>query len=287
MPRKSLTLRDYARRIDRVVAWLAAHPGREPRLEELAAIAAFSPCHFHRIYRLLTGETPAETMARQRLQLAAASLLKTRQGIAGIAAQAGYGSVAAFTRAFRATYGLPPAAYRRRGGLTPFLRPITTPMTETMMFEVTQRDLPPLRLAALPHQGPYDRIGERFDALTALGTGHALLGPETEWFGLYYDDPHSVKPAELRSAAGFTLPPGAEPPAPATLLTLPAQRVAVLRFQGPYAELEGAYTWLYRDWLPQSGEEPADAPCLERYLNDCRSLPPAEWLTEILLPLQR
>ena len=35
------------------------------------------------------------------------------------------------------------------------------------------------------------------------------------------------------------------------------------------------------------GEEPADAPCLELYLNDCRSLPPAEWLTEILLPLQR
>ena len=42
---------------------------------------------------------------------------------------------------------------------------------------------------------------------------------------------------------------------------------------------------LYGTWLPGSGEEPADAPAMEDYLNDCRTLPPAAWLTEILLPL--
>jgi AraC family transcriptional regulator len=62
--------------------------------------------------------------------------------------------------------------------------------------------------------------------------------------------------------------------------------VAVLVFKGPYAELEAAYTWLYRDWLPNSGEEPADQPPREDYLNDPKALPPAEWLTAVMIPLK-
>lgn len=287
MPNKPPTLRDYAGRVARVMAWLADHPGREPALEELAAIAAFSPCHFHRIYRLLAGETPAESLARARLQRAATALLQGPAPVAAVARQAGYGSAAALTRAFRAAYGLPPATYRRQGGIAAFRPPShPTVQTETSMFEVTLRQQPPLHLAVLPHRGPYASIGERFATLGALAAGHGMEGPETGWFGLYHDDPETVPPALLRSAAGFTLAPGATPPAPATLHHVPATRVAALRFRGPYAELEPAYAWLYRDWLPGSGEEPADLPVMEQYLNDCRALPPAEWLTDILIPLK-
>jgi AraC family transcriptional regulator len=60
----------------------------------------------------------------------------------------------------------------------------------------------------------------------------------------------------------------------------------VLVFRGPYAELERAYSWLYRDWLPASGEEPADQPAREDYLNDPKTTPPAEWLTAVMLPLR-
>lgn len=48
-------------------------------------------------------------------------------------------------------------------------------------------------------------------------------------------------------------------------LSLPLLRCARLRFQGPYSELEGAYDRLYGEWLPASGEEPADQPALEHY----------------------
>lgn len=43
---------------------------------------------------------------------------------------------------------------------------------------------------------------------------------------------------------------------------------------GPYAELGRPYTWLYGTWLAQSGEEAADAPCVEEYLNDARTSHP-------------
>lgn len=285
MPLKPPTLLDYDRRIARAMEWLAANPDREPSLEALAAAAAFSPCHFHRIYRALAGETPAATLARMRLQRAAADLLRTALPISRLARQAGYGSEAAFNRAFRVAHGLPPAAYRRQGGIGQRIRP--QPTEETTMFDVTLGAMPALRLAVTRHTGPYMEVGRAFERMESWGQARGLLGPETRFFGLYYDDPHSVPAAQLRADAGFTVAPdvaveGEEP----RILELPATEAASIVFQGPYAELEPAYNWLYREWLPKSGREPADLPAMENYLNDCRALPPTEWLTRIILPLK-
>ncbi len=283
---KPSTRLDYGRRIARAMALLAADPARSPTLDELAGAAAFSPFHFHRIYRELTGETPAETLTRLRLSQAAVLLVRDGLPVAAVAARSGYGSAAAFTRAFRAAYGIPPAAYRARGGIGAPLPAPTPGPEETAMFDVTIRAEPALRLAVLAHRGAYGAIGAAFDRLSAWAAARGLVGEETRFIALYHDDPMTVPEAELRSEAGLTVPPGVEGSEGVRILDLPPTRCAVLMFQGPYAELEPIYTWLYRDWLPASGEEPADQPPREEYLNDPRSLPPAEWLTAIMLPLQ-
>lgn len=286
MTLKTTTRLDYGRRIARAMALIAADPARARTLEELAAAAAFSQFHFHRIYRELTGETPAETQTRERLSRAAALLLREDAPVASIARRSGYGSAAAFTRAFGAAYGMPPAAYRAAGGIgAPRARPTPTEEAWTMP-EITLRDEPALRVAALAHRGAYTEMGAAFDRLMAWASARNLLTAETRFIGLYHNDPTTVPEAELRSDACLTVPPGVEGGDGVRILDLPATRVAVLAFQGPYAELESAYTRLYRDWLPTSGEEPADMPCREDYLNDCRTLPPTEWLTEVLLPLK-
>lgn len=284
MAAKLLTRQDYGRRIARAIALIAADPARAPGLDELAAAAAFSPFHFHRIYREITGETPAETVARERLSRAAALLARESLPIATVARRCGYGSAAAFTRAFRAAYGVPPAAYRDSGGIGQRLA-LPRP-EETEMFDITIRTEPPLRLASVAHRGAYTGIGTAFDRLKAWARARGLEGPETRWIALYHDDPSSVAERDLRAEAGITVPEGVEVSEGVTLQMLPATRLAVLTFRGPYAELERAYRWLYRDWLPGSGEEPADQPAREEYLNDCRNLPPAEWLTAVMLPLR-
>jgi len=286
MPVKTATLQDYGRRVARAMAHLARNLDRTPPLEELAEVAAFSPYHFHRVYREIAGETPAETLTRARLSRAAHELLRSALPIGRIARRAGYGSAAAFTRAFRAAHGIPPGAYRARGGIGAVARP-PGPMQESpAMHFVIIRDEPALRLAVIPHRGPYAGIGAAFDRLVAWSGGRGLIEEKTRFIALYIDDPVSVPEAALRSEAGITVPPGTAGEGAVSIRELPTSRVAVLRFQGPYAELEGAYTWFYGNWLPASGEEPADAPVMEDYLNDCRTLPRAEWLTEIMLPLR-
>lgn len=278
---KTDTLLAYGTRIARAMALLAADPARSPRLEELAEAAAFSPYHFHRVYRLLAGETPAETLSRLRLSRAAADLLKTSLPLERVARRAGFGSVPAFARAFRSAYGIPPGAYRGAGGIG-FAIPEEDPMSPIRIEE-----LPALRLATLPHRGAFEAIGGAFDRLMAWAGARGLIGPETRFIALYLDDPTSMPEAQLRSEAAITIGPEVVPEGEVGLREVPALRVAVLRHQGPYAELEAAYDQLYGAWLPGSGEEPADYPVMEEYLNDCRSLPPAEWLTDILLPIRR
>ena len=48
---------EYARRVNRVVDHVREHLAEELSLAVLARLAAFSPFHFHRIFRAVTGET--------------------------------------------------------------------------------------------------------------------------------------------------------------------------------------------------------------------------------------
>jgi AraC-like DNA-binding protein len=66
-------------------------------------------------------EPPMAYLTRWRLQLAAQALTNTPRGVAEIAADVGYESEAAFNRAFKRVFGLPPARYRRehRGNASP------------------------------------------------------------------------------------------------------------------------------------------------------------------------
>lgn len=57
-------------------------------------------------------EPPMTYLTRWRLQLAARSLTSTPRGVADIAAEVGYESEAAFSRAFKREFGQPPSQYR-------------------------------------------------------------------------------------------------------------------------------------------------------------------------------
>jgi AraC-like DNA-binding protein len=58
-------------------------------------------------------EAPMTYLTRWRLQLASRYLTRTSKGVADIAAEVGYESEAAFNRAFKRAFAVPPARFRR------------------------------------------------------------------------------------------------------------------------------------------------------------------------------
>jgi AraC-like DNA-binding protein len=64
-------------------------------------------------FRHFLGEPPMTYLTRWRLRLGARALAATSHSVAQIALENGYESEAAFNRAFKRQYGLPPARYRK------------------------------------------------------------------------------------------------------------------------------------------------------------------------------
>jgi AraC-like DNA-binding protein len=85
-------------------AWTVADLAREVGLSRTVLAERFR--HF-------LGEPPMAYLTRWRLQLGVQALTSTSRGVAEIAADVGYESEAAFNRAFKREYGVPPARYRR------------------------------------------------------------------------------------------------------------------------------------------------------------------------------
>ena len=99
--------------VGRALAFLHAEPGRAWTVDRLAKEAALSRSALAERFTALMGESPMQYLTRWRLALAARALRSGSDAIMRIAEQSGYESEAAFNRAFKREFGVPPAAWRR------------------------------------------------------------------------------------------------------------------------------------------------------------------------------
>ena len=60
------------------------------------------------------------------------------------------------------------------------------------------RELPPLRVAAVEHDGPYLEIGRAFDRLFGILVPRGLVRAQPRLVGIYLNDPTAVPKAKLR-----------------------------------------------------------------------------------------
>ena len=195
-----------------------------------------------------------------------------------------YGSADAFGRAFKEAYGKSPADYRATGSHMAFKASLQAQDAAGFPVSIETLRSDPLRQRRSCGDVYADRScdGRLF---TALAT-QEIVAPDQPMWAIFYDDPDLVPVAALRSRA-------CSPVAEDIALAPPIEEAVVrgglyarLRYQGPYADMKGAYRWLLGTWLPQSGNEPDDAPIFEAYLNNPLRVAPSELLTDIHLPLR-
>jgi AraC family transcriptional regulator len=68
--------------------------------------------------------------------------------------------------------------------------------------------------------------------------------------------------------------------------SIPAGRCARVRHYGSHTRIGESIYPLYRNWLPESGEELRDFPLFFHYLNLMPEIPEHELVTDIYLPLK-
>src|SRR3989440_5030002 len=98
---------------DRLSAIVANSLDTPAKTQNLARRAYQSRTQFHRLFRTVVEKTPAAMRRRLLLERAAYQLGRSGMSVTDVALDANYGSLEAFTRAFRKAFRISPSRYRR------------------------------------------------------------------------------------------------------------------------------------------------------------------------------
>ncbi|KTB74543.1 MULTISPECIES: AraC family transcriptional regulator [Pseudomonas] len=99
-------------RLSRAIVMMHQHPGRRWTVATLAHEARHSRSVFAQRFLEATGKPPLQYLTELRMRLALHSLSREQHSVEAVANQLGYGSLAAFSRAFKRTVGISPGAVR-------------------------------------------------------------------------------------------------------------------------------------------------------------------------------
>lgn len=100
--------------IGRALALLHKEPAHPWTISDLARRIGLSRTRLAERFRHFLGESPMAYLAQWRLKVGAEILQSTEDSVAQVAAAVGYGSEAAFNRAFKREFDYPPAQFRRK-----------------------------------------------------------------------------------------------------------------------------------------------------------------------------
>jgi AraC family transcriptional regulator len=105
-----------AKRVSDALHYIEQNSQEVLDLDSLAAQAGTSKYHFLRIFRRIAGVAPYQYLLSARLRKVAVRLATSAAPVASIAFEEGFGDLSTFNRRFRGVFGLPPQAFRRKGG---------------------------------------------------------------------------------------------------------------------------------------------------------------------------
>jgi AraC-like DNA-binding protein len=113
--------------VGRALAALHREPAFEWTLDLLAQEAGISRSALTEKFTRFIGQAPMTYLTEWRLELGAEALRSTSRSVQRVALESGYESEAAFNRAFKRRFSLPPARYRREARAS-----VTTKIPQTL-----------------------------------------------------------------------------------------------------------------------------------------------------------
>ena len=290
-------LQNHHARMQRVLDHIDRHLDGDLDLEALSGVAAFSKYHFHRQFTSTFGVSVHRYVQLARLKRASYRLAGSgAQSVTDIAMDAGYDAPDAFARAFRQRFGQSPSSFRKSPdwgawlmALGPFDKTRNTLMQ--IIFEpddVTIRDVRPTPVAIMEHRGDRATLQDTFQRFRAWRK-EAGLSPETSPTFMIF---RSEREPAVAADYSMDICVGTDQPIQPNdeqmkAGVIPGGRCAVLRYPGNTNNLEPAAQYLYREWLPASGEEVRDFPVYcQRRLSFMREVSAHEVVVELFLPLK-
>lgn len=289
-------VQNYHARMQRVLEYIDQHLDDDLNLDVLSSVAAFSKFHFHRQFSTTFGLSVHRYVQLTRMKRASYRLAyRDAQSVTDIAMDAGYDTPDAFARAFRQRFGQSPSSFRKSPDWEPWLAafgPLDSARSKLMQStftpdDVTIREVAPTPVAIMEHRGDPAMIGATIQRFIAWRKATGLPPRTSPTFNVFHSDPHTTPRSEYRMDLCVGTDRSIErEDGQIRAGVIPGGRCAVLRVVGKTDNLEPAALYLYREWLPASGEETRDFPIYCQRLSFFPEVPEHEAVAELFLPLK-
>ena len=157
--------------------------------------------------------------------------------------------------------------------------------------EVNVEEWPAMEVAYVRHVGPYKGdsglFGRLYGKLMSWAGPRGLLqDPDMKMFNVYHDNPEITDDGKLRLSICLTVPAETEAEGEIGRMTIQGGTYAVGRFEIDVDQYQQAWDTMCGGWLPESGYQPEDGPCLEQCLNDPSQHPEGKHIVNICVPVK-
>ncbi|MGA7595116.1 MAG: AraC family transcriptional regulator [Gallionella sp.] len=287
---------EYAARFNKVFDYIDKHLDEELPLERLSQVANFSKFHFHRQFSGYTGISVYKYVQLVRLKRASYRLVfNSAKRIIDIALDAGFENPESFSRAFKNTFGQTPSEFRSNPAWQHWneqykfpIRQINQIRKRSNNMEVKIVNFEPVKVALLKHSGPPALLNDSVKVFIDWRKESGLSPVQTSrTFGIAYDNPDTAEPDKFQfGICGSVTEAIPDNPQGVQNSLIPGGRCVVLRHFGAHDRLGESIYPLYREWLPQSGENLRDFPLYFHYLNLIPETAEPDLVTDIYLPLK-
>lgn len=276
---KAETLNRYAQRIDRAIELLTEklNHGSVPALEDLADAAALSKFHFHRIFRLMTGETVNEAVRRIRLAKGSATIEQST--ITNASAEAAYATSQGYARAMRGFTGMSASQAVRQADL----QQLFAPRDASAPLKIELIELQPLQVLAIRNKADFADLDALFSRLFDIAGGpEAVKGI----FGVYLQDPRFADGDGCDFEAAIEIASTPDQFGEARLKEIGGGKFLSLHHAGDYDSIPLALDELTFAVMRDPTLEFRDAAPLVHYLDDPEETDPDLLRSDIHLPVR-
>lgn len=297
-------LADYKNRINRVFEYIDKNLESDLSLNTVSKIAFFSPFHFHRVFKFITGETLNEFITRQRIEKSALDLLHNNFSTTEIAHKVGFSDISSFSRTFKKYYGVSPTEFikqnpyrhskirqleSKKGQEYPDYEKYICVINNLknwikMNAKIEIREIPKMDLAYVSSIGPQN-LENSYGKLIQWAAPKGLMNEKTKMVTIYHDSYKVTEANKVRMSASILLDKPIKPEGEIGLTSIEAGKFIIGSFEIGLSEFEKSWTGLFL-WMNENGYKKADREPFEIYHNNFNEHPERKAIVDFCIPIE-
>ena len=294
---------DYKYRVNNVFKYIDENIDSNLSLNEIAKAAHFSPYHFHRVFKYVTGETVNEYVIRKRIEKAAGKLLHTDMAVSQIASQSGFTDHATFTKAFKRYYDISPTAFKQQNTQRfSKIRQLQSknrqayPSPETyvciinklknwikMNAKIEVRKMQEITVACVSAIGSKN-LEVAYQQLIRWATPKGLMNNTTKMATIYHDSFKITSAEKVRMSACLILNSPVQAESEIEIHTIPGGKYIIGNFEIGLEAFEKSWTGLFL-WMNDNGYTKDDRNPFEIYHNNPTEHPDKIAIVDFYIPI--